>query len=159
MDDEGSFVRWQATTNTQLGYVIGLILSLTTASLGFAIVLLERLMTCPRQVVAAILVTSSTVVLLISGALAIARTINRLCDFRRTTRIARSRAKWRRKGVTEREISHKLLKRRAETKRLGKRTWCLFFWQIGTFAFGITMLFAGIMFYFEPLIHAALCAL
>jgi hypothetical protein len=142
MDDNGSFLRWQRNTQAQLGYTIGLILSLTTASLGFAIVLLRRLLN-PLECVASVFVALSIVVLVVSGAIAIVCTINRLCDFRQTTAIARDREKWVR--ANEPDIDGRLHDRRMETNTLGKRTWNLFWWQIGTFAFGVGILVIGIL--------------
>ncbi len=149
MEDNGSFARWQSNTQAQLGYVIGLILSLTTASLGFAVVLLRRLLN-PPLCVASVFVALSIVVLVLSGAIAIVCTINRLCDFRKTTAIARDREKWQR--AKEPDIESKLHDRRSETNRLGKRTWNLLWWQIGTFAFGMVTLVIGILLQFVPYI-------
>ena len=149
MDDHGSFVRWQGNTQAQLGSVIGLILSLTTASLGFAAVLLPKLVGSP-QCVASVFVALSLLALLASGAIGIACTINRLCDFRKTTAIARDREKWR--SANEPHIDNRLHDRRAEAASLGKRTWNLFWWQIGTFAFGMLLLVAGIVSQFVPYI-------
>jgi hypothetical protein len=145
MEDNGSFLRWQSNTQAQLGYAIGLILSLTTASLGFAVVLLRRLLN-PLECVTSVFVALSIVVLVASGAIAIVCTINRLCDFRQTTAIARDRETWQR--ANEPDIDGRLHDRRAETNKLGKRTWNLFWWQIGTFAFGVGMLVIGILLQF-----------
>lgn len=38
---EGSFVRWQSITITQLGYAVNLFLTFATASLGFALSLVK----------------------------------------------------------------------------------------------------------------------
>ena len=145
LEGNGSFLRWQNITQTQLGYTIGLILSLTTASLGFAVVLLRRLLN-PLECAASVFVALSIVVLVISGVIAIICTINRLCDFRQTTAIARDRENWQR--ANESGIEGRLHDRRVETNRLGKRTWNLFWWQIGTFAFGVGILLIGILLQF-----------
>lgn len=150
MDDNSGFVRWQGNTNAQLGYVVGLILSLTTASLGFAVISLERLLSPPPQCMAAAFFALSIVVLVISGALAIVCTATRLRDFRKTTRIARLREKWEGQKIAEFEIKHKLFKRRVETKKLGRKTWRLFCCQLLTFSFGMALLFLGVAFQFVP---------
>jgi len=63
--------------------------------------------------------------------------INRLIDFRKTRKIARDREDWESDNIGKIEIDRRLEARRAETKKLGKRTWLLFWWQIGTFVFGV----------------------
>lgn len=147
MRDNGSFIRWQSNTQNQLGYTIGLILSLSTASLGFAVVRIDRLLNS-KQCAAPVLVALSIVALIVSEAAAVACTINRLLDFRKTTRIARDREEWRRGNVSVDEINNRLVERRAETKKLGERTWSLFWWQIGAFAVGMAALLLGIVFEF-----------
>jgi hypothetical protein len=149
MRDNGSFVRWQANTQNQLGYAIGLILSLSTASLGFAVIRLEGLLDS-KHCAALFFLALSIIALVASEAAAIACTINRLLDFRKTARIARDREDWVRENLPATEISERLKERRAGTKKLGETTWNLFWWQIGTFAVGIAALLIGIAFEFAP---------
>ena len=129
-------------TVQQLGYSINLLASVT-ASLGFAFNLLEHfnLSACWNK----LLFDGSLLFLLVSVALGIVCTVNRLCDFRKTMSIARDREKWNREQClrsagSDNEIDCKLSERRSETKRLGRRTWRLFYGQIATFGLGILFL-------------------
>ena len=78
--------------------------------------------------------------LLLSLGLGIWCVINRLRDFRETRGIAKDREKLEREKVPESEINARLALRRSETDKLGKRSWRIFWWQIGTFAFGVISL-------------------
>lgn len=148
MSRENSFVRWQSITIDQLGYAVGLILSFATASLGFALSFVKDQNYAPGCWGKALMLTSIASLMLSVG-LGLWCVINRLCDFRETRSIARDREDWEREGVSKEEIANRLRARRAETKRLGERTWLLFWWQIGTFAFGVaTFTFAlGIIYH------------
>ena len=86
-EPQGSFVRWQSITLTQLGYVIGLLLSIATAMLGFAFTLIKD-MACPLTCCEKVILSSALFLLTLSIALALSCTINRLCDFRETEEIA-----------------------------------------------------------------------
>jgi hypothetical protein len=131
MNQAGRFVRWQSITLAQLGYTLNVILGLATASLGFAFVSLKQSdfelgkARCPFN--------ASLLLLFGSIACGIWCSVNRLCDFRQTARIAR------REQQLFRE-DKELKTERQEVKRLGQRTWTIFWWQIGLFAAGETLL-------------------
>jgi hypothetical protein len=134
-----SFIRWQSITIQQLGHSINLALVLATASLGFAFNLAKD---CDfhTRCWSKTLLSLSLLLLILSVGLGIAGTLNRLCDFRKTTHIAHDREQWTKDGVAEAEIDSRLCLRRSETKRLGDRTWWCFYGQIGTFGVGILLL-------------------
>ena len=134
---EGSFVRWQAIAIEQLGYAVGLILSFTGASLGFGLSLLRDPCYAPGCWGKAFMLAcfASFLLSLAFGSFCV---INRLRDFRKTRSIARDRETWEReKNVPNAEIDARLVIRREETRRLGERSWWLFWWQIGAFSFGV----------------------
>jgi len=129
--DVEKFIRWQAITVAQLSYSINLILTLTVAALGYGSSLLLNDKFTPVSCLSH-LYALSLLLLLISGAIGIWCTINRLRDYRATTKINRLKSKEKR----EIEISNL----RSLTNTLGKRTWFLFWWQIGAFTAGILCL-------------------
>src|SRR6266496_3651530 len=136
---EGSFIRWQAITITQLGYAVNLILGSATASLGFALTLAKDKEYAPGCW-GKCLWGFSVLLLLISVALGLWCVINRLRDFRKTKDIAKDREEMERANVAEAEIRRKLEMPREETRRIGETTWTLFNWQLGTFATAIPLL-------------------
>ena len=134
---DGSSIRWQATTIAQLGYAVNLTLTLATASLGFALNVVrdkDYAPTCWGKC----FWMGSAVLLGASIALGVWCVLNRLRDFRQTTRTARCR-----EGVGKAETDGGLDHLRAENRRLGKRTWTLFFLQIATFCAGALFLAAS----------------
>lgn len=143
-----SFVRWQGITITQLGYVINLILTFGTAALGFALTLIKDKDFAPQNF-AKRLLSGSIALLLVSIIFGIVCVVNRLADFRKTTRIARDREQWKRDGLSDTEIDNQLNSRRQTTKTLGKITWWLFWLQIGAFAFGVLSLSSALMVYYR----------
>lgn len=137
---EGSFIRWQSTTIAQLGYAVGLILALTAASLGFTLSLVKDCAFRPGCWGKCSLIFAA-VSFLLSMALGVWCVINRLCDFRKTTEIARKREKWERSGeVSKESIDSRLRPCQLKTKKLGRITWRLFCFQVGTFLAGIFFL-------------------
>jgi len=138
---EGSFVRWQAITIAQLGFTSNLILTLAVASLGFSLTLVKD-NDVTSYCWARCLLVFAIIGLLASVALGIWCSINRLADFRKTAQIARGREKLRAitseqdKAASEKELNEG----RKKVKKLGNRTWTLFYWQVGTFGSGILAL-------------------
>jgi hypothetical protein len=129
-EPRGSFVRWQSTRITQLTYAINLILSFSVAALGFQVSLLlgKEFTPVAWQKCA---FSFSLLLLLASTGIGIWCVINRLRDFRATERAALMREH----GSSNDEIEPY----RKLYDKLGRRTWCLFWWQIGTFGFGILL--------------------
>lgn len=134
-DPKGSFIRWQSITIAQLTYAVNLVLGFSVAALAFQVTTLlnEKFNPVSWQKCAFSL---SLLTLLVSAGLGIWCVINRLRDFRATTKVARMREQ--EKSETEME-PHRVLYR-----KLGKKTWWLFWWQIGTFGVGILLLVFGI---------------
>jgi len=134
-DPNGSSIRWQSTTIAQLTYAVNLVLGFSIAALAFQVTTLlnEKFNPASWQKCAFLL---SLLALLASAGLGIWCVINRLRDFRATTKVARMRED----GKSETEMEPY----RALYKKLGKETWWLFWWQIGTFGVGILLLVFGI---------------
>jgi len=136
-NEDEKFIRWQSIAITQLSYSINLILTFSVAAIGFAVSLLlnESFKPSDCQEHSFIL---SLIILLLSGAFGIWCTINRLRDFRATARIANLK----RKEGNEAELTEL----RILTKRLGEKTWGIFWWQIGSFSAGIIILVLSVAF-------------
>lgn len=132
-----SFNRWQAITIGQLSYAINLILGFSVAALGFGVSLLLNENFTPVSWQKCIF-ASSLLTLLISVSFGVWCTINRLRDFRATTRIAKMREKENEK--------QELQSLRQLSKNLGKKTWGIFWWQIGAFTAGVLLMVAGVAF-------------
>jgi hypothetical protein len=134
-EPRGSFVRWQSITIAQLTYCGNLILGMTVAALGFQVSLLlnDKFTPIAWQKCA---FSVSMFLLILSIAVGIWCIINRLRDFRATTKAARMREE----GKPPEDIQPF----RDLYKNLGKKTWCLFWWQIGTFAIGIILTILGV---------------
>jgi len=134
-------VRWQSITIAQLTYSINLILGFSVATLGFQIALLFNDKFHPskwEQLAFGV----STFALALSVGFGIWCVINRLRDFRATTTAARLR---------EDAKPHKEIEsQRRLYEKLGERTWCLFWWQIGLFGAGIVF---GVFSVLGPLIQ------
>jgi Na+-transporting methylmalonyl-CoA/oxaloacetate decarboxylase gamma subunit len=129
-EPKGSFVRWQAVTIGQLTYAINLILGFSVATLGFQVTLLleDKFTPIAWQKCAFGL---SLLLLVASVIFGITVVINRLRAFRATMRTARAREK--------KETESTIEEHRQLYRKLDGRTWCLFWWQIGTFAGGIVL--------------------
>jgi hypothetical protein len=139
-----SFVRWQKYTIDQLTYAVGLILTLSTASLGFAVSLLINKDFPPSTSAtscAKTLFLLNMLALLISIGLGIFCVVSRLYDFRATKDVARRREK----GASEEELEEL----RLEYEDQGRRTWKIFWWQIGMFAFAILTFILSIAIFYQ----------
>lgn len=134
-DPKGSFIRWQSITIAQLTYAVNLVLGFSIAALAFQVTSLlnENLNPASWQKCAFSL---SLLSLLTSTGLGIWCVINRLLDFRATKTVARMREE----GKSDIEMEPY----RALYKRLGKKTWGLFWWQIGTFGVGVLLFVLGV---------------
>jgi hypothetical protein len=127
--DWESYLRWQDTAITQLGYTINLVLTLAGAALGFAVKTMmeskEVLPHLPR-----LLFHSSVWLLSISILAAVAANFTRCHDFRLSRRAARAR-------VEGNIAIHSSCT--AISKRLGGWTWTFFSVQSASFAIGVVM--------------------
>jgi hypothetical protein len=124
----GSFIRWQSITLNQLTYAVNLILTLSVATLGFAMSLLRDEHFNPGGHSRCLFVFATALVLL-SIAFGIWCVINRLRDFRTTTKVARMRE--------NNEAEEKIGPYVTLYENLGRCTWRLFWAQIALFAGGI----------------------
>ena len=129
-EPRGSFIRWQSTTIAQLTYAINLVLTLSVAALGFHVSLLLGKEFTPVSWQKCTF-SLSLLLLLASTGIGIWCVVNRLRDFRATTRAARMRED----GKSDDDIQPC----RTLYDRLGRKTWWLFWWQIGTFGLGILL--------------------
>lgn len=135
--EDSSFVRWQGTSIKQLGYALNLVLGLCTASLGFAISLLIDKDFAFTSSWGERFYLVALLTFLVSIGLGIWCTINRLLDFRTTSRIARLKQK----GGSDDELGSL----RTKAKVLGSKTWKLFWLQLTTFAFAVLCFVASIL--------------
>lgn len=121
-----SYLRWQEISQTQLGYAINLMMTLSGAALAFAVK--EKLDGTVKasgcRWILALLCLGSSVLL------AIFANVTRAWDFRYTRRAARERMK---DGK-----DHQNFHDRAEC--LGNCTWVLFSVQAGAFVLGVVLL-------------------
>ncbi len=129
------FARWQSITIQQLTYSVNLILGFAVATLGFQTALLinEKFVPVLYQKCA---FGMSMLLLVASISLGIFCVINRLRDFRATKEVARMEM--------DGESGEKIQTHRDLYAKLGKRTWEIFWWQIGTFSASILLLLFGI---------------
>ena len=135
-EPSGSFVRWQAITIGQLSYAINLILGFSVATLGFQLSLLQnKEFGLPAWGKCVFLL--SLISLIISAAFGVWVVINRLRDFRLTTRISDKRESMIEAKKTKEEIDNALEPYRMKSRELGEMTWGLFWWQIGSFSVSI----------------------
>ena len=134
-DPKGSFIRWQSITIAQLTYAVNLILGFSVAALAFQVATLlnENFKPVSWQKYTFLL---SLLILLVSVGLGLWCVINRLRDFRATKTVARMREE----GKSEKEMEPF----RTLYKKLGNKTWSLFWWQIGTFGVGVMLLIFGV---------------
>lgn len=127
------FVRWQRITITQLGIVNATVLSLATAALGFG---LTQSSTVSGFKLSAL--RCGLVLLVASVVFALLCALTRLWNFRETAKIDRLREKP--CSCLKHEKCEEILALRVDTIKLGKRTWCLLYLQLGTFTFGAVLL-------------------
>jgi hypothetical protein len=124
-DDENEpYNRWQGFRITQLSLCISLFLTFSVATLGFSINLLVQKFEFTNC-----LAKASFLLSVICGLLSVScgsvACLTRLWDFRKTAAVVRHRADQTKKADVERW--------REEYRRLGRTTWCLFYWQLGLF--------------------------
>lgn len=134
-EPKSSFVRWQSTTIKQLTYSVNLILGLAVGVLGFQSTLLlkDKINPIAWQKYA---FSISMFLLVLSVALGIWCGITRLRDFRATAKAAQMRGD----GKSKDDIQPN----RDLYKKLGEKTWVLFWWQVGTFGVGIFFSILGV---------------
>jgi len=90
-EDHDAFLRWQEERRTQLGHVVNLVLTLTTATLGFAVMLVvDKRITSVSPGNRAFF--WSVILLLVAIATGLLVEMSRLFDVRYTAQAARDRA-------------------------------------------------------------------
>jgi hypothetical protein len=135
-----SYTRWQAITTQQLTYAINLILSLSTASLGFAVSLIINQTFAPTST-GKVVFLLSIILFLIAIGLGVWCVINRLRDFRITRKIVRRKEE----GATNAELGAL----RLTAKIYGAWTWRLFWGQISFFALAVLSFIASIFLIYQ----------
>ena len=134
-------VRWQETRVNQFSYVNYLILTLSLATLGFAVSLVTEnyLFRTAMSTLFFWLHLFSVFCVLVSIGSGIFCAYTRLKDFRKTAKI--TRLKYERGNLT---ATPKIKKLRCKTKKLGKRSWCFLQCQIWLFGIGLVALISAI---------------
>ena len=128
--------RWQNTRIQQFSYVNYLILTFTLAVLGFAADFWTSNDTAGADCwIFWVSMLCSLFLLLLSIFLGIGCAMCRLCDYRKTTEIARLNSKV--GGKCRSELAKKIRRR---ARILGKRSWHFLAWQVGTFVVGLIFL-------------------
>jgi hypothetical protein len=140
-----AFIRWQETTGKQLGHTINLILTLTTAALGFEVNLALVKNTSPPYLNPCAFFLS-LLALTFSAAFGLAANYSRLWDFRWTTRAARGNEMHARQELNE-DLTEKQKTRAQDREKysnyaelVGKVTWWLVLLQFLAFLAGIATL-------------------
>jgi hypothetical protein len=139
------FVRWEATTIQQFGFVNNLLVALSTATLGFGFV---QRHTTPYERWHRLgadgtwadyfnnplnLLDIAMLAVLVSLACGLICAISRLLDFRGTAQIARGNMNQQEKAALREEVAG-----------LGKFSWGLLYAQVGSFFFGASLLIVGV---------------
>ena len=135
MADENNdrFVRWQQITRQQVSGAINLILGLATGLVAFqARLLLDNKLggACSKR-----LGIAAMTILGLSILFGIWCTLNRLADFRLTTRVTKL-------GDKPAEDAKAL---RGKARARGKKTWALFGAQLGVFAIGTVVTIVSVL--------------
>ena len=126
MEKQNKYIRWQAIRINQLGFINNLILGLSLGLIAFNFNFIlpdDIVLNCFQK----FLFWISAILTVISVFISLILAINRLEDFRLTAQIARKE---------EKKLTENIEIDRAKSDKLGKRTWCLFIWQIATFLIG-----------------------
>lgn len=126
-----SYIRWQGRAIEQFGFSLNLILTFSLASVAFEFSFLagKDLQLSNPQLYLHI---ASLLLLLVSLAFGLLCVVNRLEDFRLTKEIA-----WKRESGVSRENLQPI---RDKARAIGNRTWWLFWWQIGLFTLGVSLM-------------------
>jgi len=135
MSADDRYVRWQSQAIAQLSFAINLFATLSVGALGFGVSLLRDVSFHPTGINACAFLLS-LVVLLVSALIGVSAVITRLIDFKRTAHKIRLAQK----GAPAEEIEAV----GAETKKLGKATWCLFWLLLVSFGLGVAGLVVSV---------------
>ena len=141
-----AFLRWQDVRRAQFGYVVNLMLTLTTASLAFGV---KLILDKPSLGVNGMFRCSSYVLMAAIG-FALLTNLSRLCDFRYTALSVRGRELRERQKANEPLENRQLEKAKKRRKyrkcadALGRITWWFLTLQLLTFGSGIGLLVCGV---------------
>jgi hypothetical protein len=124
------FVRWQATTIAQFGFVNNLLIALATTALGFALTQVAKTTVANYG---RLTMWLSIVALLVSVTCGVGCAIHRLIDFRSTARIARDELGNEEKAITREYVA-----------LVGMASWRLFYVQVGAFVAGAILLILSV---------------
>jgi hypothetical protein len=132
-------IRWQQLRISQLSYTNNLILTLTLGMLAFSVSKIG--LRIPDNFSLFFLISSSFSSLLLSLLIGIILTINRLCDFRITTKIIRFEKRKYELQATYKKLNIPIIKNyiytlKKKARELGKATWILLYVQLGLFLAG-----------------------
>ncbi|MCH8904678.1 MAG: hypothetical protein IIA45_12280 [Bacteroidetes bacterium] len=141
------FIRWQQLTIQHLSYTNNLLLTLNLAFLGFLITQTGfELSSNPFLITVQIVSITSLGTSFFVGILTV---LNRLHDFRSTTRVANNkRLRFEHKNELKKDldiskIESEISKHSEIANKRGKKTWIYLQWQIWTFTLGVSV---GIIF-------------
>jgi len=123
-EENDRYPRWQKIAIDQFGYALNLTLTFTIATLGYCFALMKDNGFVPVSS-AKCAMTLSLLALALSAVSGFTCVVNRLWDFKGTAKRARNDA---------RAPSDDAL------DKMGKRTWILFYVQLGTFVTGLVAL-------------------
>jgi len=127
-----------------MGYAVNLVLTLATAALAFSVTLVkDDKLRCHEW--GRLLLAFAGLLLILSGGLGLWCVLNRLRNFRETSRIAREREKMESEKLGKEWIDKQLREKRRKTRNIGNRTWTLLRWQLMTFAGGVLLLVAAFL--------------
>jgi hypothetical protein len=143
--EHDAFVRWQDIRRTHFGHTVNLVLTLTTASLAFAVNLIVARKTTSVSPGKDAL-SYSLGFLLLAVAAGLATNVSRLLDFRYSAKAARGRELQARADagsvLTDDQTSHAkdASKHGNWADRLGVLSWCLLIAQLTAFFVGVLLL-------------------
>jgi len=154
-----AFIRWQAVRIEHFGHVVNLVLTLSTATLGFAVSLaIERKITPGTY--GSYLFDASLVILLFAVGAGLLTNWTRLCDYRYTARAVRGRELHERIKAGE-LLDEKDWGKSAKRKwysdsaeKYGERSWCFLKIQLLLFVFGVLLLAAAVALHYWSIQHA-----
>jgi len=140
-----AFLRWQEIRRTHFSHTVNLVLTLTTATLAFAVnLIISQKITSTSQGKDSL--SYSVGFLLLAVAAGLATNVSRLLDFRYSAKAARSREMEARRDAGEALTDAQKIQAKDATKHrdrascLGVLTWCLLVAQLTAFFVGILLL-------------------
>lgn len=146
-----AFLRWQGVRTKHFGYTVNLVLTLTTATLGFGVNLVVDNRIAPTK-----LFIASLIFLGLAMFVGLLTSYSRLLDFRYSAKAARGRELQARdtKGETldeeDRKAAAERSAHRKRSKRYGKWSWLLLPIQLVVFFVGVFLLGTSVLLWMTP---------